>query len=140
MALSKLRSLKPGEIPAVLVSAAFLIAAEIQIRLSSSEKILKSLQTFSPARSSFLILPFRKMRTTRVVSLVEAVDRNLGWKPSCVRRTLALARISSAMGWAAELKIGAQRQDGNLRAHSWLELDGMRLEMDDEAAGYLVLS
>ena len=138
MALSKLRSLKAAEIPAVLASSFFLIAAEIQIRFSSSEKILKDLQT-SKTPSSFL-KSFCPLRTTRVVSLVEAVDRNLGWKPSCLRRTLALARLSRALGWSPEIKIGVDRRDGNFRAHSWLEVDGLRLEMDDEAAGYSVLS
>ena len=136
------------EIFTLFAAAFYLIAAEIQIRFSKSETLLKKLHQRVPGPflnskkgpGTFCISRLRKLPTTRIVSLVEAVDRRLGWKPSCLRRTIALAQLGRGLGWTTEFKIGARREEGNLRAHSWLELDGMRLEMDDEAAGYSVLS
>ena len=140
MAWSKLRKVKPGEITAVFISGCFLLSAEFRIRLLSSEKIIQNLKSGRAATIAFFVRPFRSLRKTRIVSLVEAVDRNLGWKPSCLRRTLALAAILSSLGETPEFKVGVQPEGGRLRAHTWLELDGMRMEMDDEASAYTVLT
>ncbi len=132
---------KAGEIFPIFISVLFLTAAEIEIRFSSSDKIIRRLQN-SPARSKpvFYLQPLQKLKRTRLISLLEAADRRLGWKTSCLRRTFALACLSRQMALTPSFKIGVAKQNETLRAHSWLELDGLQLEMDDEAAGYLVLS
>ena len=134
MKLSKL------EIFTLFVSSFYLATAEVRIRFSKSGTLLKQLQNL-PANPTplFFLGPLHELRRTRIVSLLEAVDRNLGWKPSCLRRTLALAWLSCALGFTPKFKIGVQRWERNLRAHSWLEVDGVRLEMDSEASEYTVL-
>lgn len=132
---------KPGEIFALFISVIFLTAAEIEIRFSGSDKLIKKLRESIPRPTpEFYLQPLLKLKRTRLISLVEAADRNLGWKSSCLRRTIALAGLSRKLGLAPVFKIGVMKQNEILRAHSWLELDGIQLEMDDEAASYLVLS
>ena len=133
--------LKAEEVFALFVSVIFLVLAEIEIRFSPPDKIIKKLQNLKAVtKSVFFLSPLQKLKRTRLISLLEAADRNLGWKSSCLRRTVALAGLSCRLGLAPEFKVGVMRRNDSLRAHSWLEIDGIQLEMDDEAAGYSVLS
>lgn len=138
----RLFSYSPVEIFAVITAFFFLVSAELTIRLSRPGRLLKDLSNLSlrSGASHLLLSPLKKLRQSRLVSLLEAVDRNSGWNPSCLRRACALAKLSVALGAVPEFKIGVRLQDGNLKAHSWLELDGMRLEIDGEASAYSVLS
>lgn len=122
----------PLEIFAVFAAFLFLLAAEWRIRTSKSETLLSKLN--HPPHSfsgQFLWKPLQGLKKTRLVSLVEAVDKNLGWKPSCLRRTFALAGLLRNQGLSPTLKIGVHRTGEALEAHSWFELDGLRLEMQD---------
>ncbi len=134
----QLFSYSPPEIFAVITAVFFLISAESAICFSNH--LIENLQRVSLKKKRvFLLRPLLAVRRSRLISLVEAVDRNLWWRPSCLRRTLALARLSAALGLTPEFKIGVQRPEGSLRAHSWIEVDGIRLEMDDEASSYQAL-
>ena len=140
MRIKKVRNLfsySPSEIFAVFASLIFLIISECQIRMTPSQLLLQQLQNppwFSQGR--FFLNPLQKIRKTRLVSLVEALDKNLGWKPSCLRRTFALAGLFRSQGLFPTLKIGVHRHGNVLEAHSWFELDGLRLEMQDPGNAY----
>ncbi len=132
---------KKEELYPIVVSMISLIWADISIRLASSSAILKRLQSLTPAsKPSFFLSSLQNLKRTRLISLIEAVDRRLGWKPSCLRRTLALGSLFCQLGKAPTLRVGVVRQNNGLRAHSWLEIDGIQLEIDDESAAYSVLS
>ena len=135
-------SLNVVEIYTLFAAAYFLIRADFRMRMSSSRGVLKNLQNFSlrPHAWAFFLAPLEKLKKSRVVSLLEAVDKNFPWKPSCVRRTLALSKLSHRLGWQPELKIGVYREDKNLKAHTWLELDGNKLEMQDDGIPYTALT
>lgn len=129
------------ELYPIFISTLFLIRADLIIRFSESKRILKRLQNLTASRKvPFYLTALQGLKRTRLISLVEAVDRRLGWKPSCLRRTLALGNLFCQLGSAPKFMVGVTRQDNALRAHSWLEMDGTQLEIDDEAAAYSVLS
>jgi hypothetical protein len=128
--LFTLFSLSFSEIYTVFCAIISLCAAEFQIRLSPSEDLLKKLQSPVPARLSWFLQPLRKLRLTRIVSLVEAADRNCFGKAHCLRRTLTLSYLTSRLGFYPELKIGVCKDGDSLRAHSWLEIDSLKLEME----------
>lgn len=129
-----------SEIFLVVVSALLLAAAQIRMFFSSSPKILKALQTpGKPSPFLFFLKNFSSVKKTRLVSLVEACDANLGWKPSCLRRTLTLSAILRAMGFHPELKIGVNVNSGSFSAHSWFEMDGIRLEIKNDGIPFTQL-
>ncbi len=132
--------IKPGEIIPVFISFLYLIAAQCRMAFSSSEKILNSLRMPALPSKSFFLFPLKGMRATRVTSLVEAIDRRLGWKPSCLRRALALSSLLRGLGLSPEFKIGANAQNEIFKAHCWLELGGQKLEMRAPDDSYTVLS
>ncbi len=54
--------------------------------------------------------------------LVDVADRYAPGKSSCLRKAAALAWLLRRRGVATRLRIGVDREEGNLVAHSWLEL------------------
>ena len=129
------------EIYAVLVITLVLLASDLKIRLSTAAQLLKEFRPHpvKPVAANRVFRPLLNLKKTRVASFVEAIDKNLGWKPSCLRRTLALASIFQKMGFAPAIKIGVHRDEEILKAHSWIEIDGMRLEMQDDGIAYTPL-
>lgn len=130
----------PSEIFLVLVSSALLIGAQLQMFFSSSPELFKKLQTpGKPSLFLFSLKKFSSFKKTRLVSLVEACDANLGWKPSCLRRSLVLSAMLKAMGFRPELKIGVHKNSSSFAAHSWFELDGVRLEIRNDGIPFTEL-
>jgi hypothetical protein len=52
--------------------------------------------------------------------------------PNCLERSLTLWWILLHEGVHGELHIGARKQDGQLEAHAWVELDGRILNDEEE--------
>lgn len=130
----------PSEIFLVLVSALLLAGAQIQIFVSSSPELFKALQNpGKPSPFLFFLKRFSSFKKNRLVSLVEACDANLGWKPSCLRRALVLSAMLRAMGFWPKLIIGVHKNAASFSAHSWFELDGIRLEIRDEGIPFTEL-
>jgi hypothetical protein len=59
--------------------------------------------------------------TARMVRI--AATRGL-WKASCLPRSLVLAYLLRRRRIDARVRIGVRRQNGNLEAHAWVEVDG----------------
>lgn len=127
------------ELFAVFISAFYLSAAQLRLWLVSSEKIVARLQTAAPVSESDFLLPLKSLKTSRLVSLVEAVDRNL-FKPSCLRRALALSSVCRRLGQNPDFRIGVRRDGDALLAHCWLELDGLKMEIQDPGFSYSMLA
>lgn len=133
-------SYPPSEIFLVLVSSVLLAGAQVKMLFSSSPELFEVLQT--PGKTSpflFFLKRFSSFKKTRLVSLVEACDANLGWKPSCLRRSLVLSATLRAMGFQPELKIGVHKNGASFSAHSWFELDGVRLEIRNDGVPFTEL-
>jgi len=59
----------------------------------------------------------------RTVQLVDVAARNLPWQPSCLPRSLVLWFLLRRRGVPAELRIGVQKFQHQLKAHAWVEVD-----------------
>ena len=62
------------------------------------------------------------IQRTRLI--VEIASRRHLYPMSCLRQSLVMQRLLGSQGLATDLRIGAQHQDGELRAHAWLEFQG----------------
>lgn len=65
------------------------------------------------------------------------VLRHRPFNGTCLRRALLAARVLRHRHHA--VRIGVQKVDGEVRAHAWLELDGVALDPDG-VAGFRVLA
>lgn len=64
-------------------------------------------------------------RYARVVSAVRAADRHLPGSRKCLARSLVAEALLRAYGHVPNHRIGVAKDDnGEIAAHSWLELDG----------------
>ena len=64
-----------------------------------------------------------------------AVDRgryNHLYPMTCLRRALTLQRLLAERGVSTELKIGARKDNGQLKAHAWLEYQGQIIGEPEE--------
>jgi hypothetical protein len=80
---------------------------------------------FSPPRH---IGPDRQMEVRkRIVSAMNAVERNGPWRPNCLERSLALWWLFQLNAVDGELHIGGRKSQGRFEAHAWVEWDGQVL-------------
>jgi hypothetical protein len=59
-----------------------------------------------------------------IVQTEEAAARHLFFKFNCLEQSLALWWLFRKRGIAAELRIGARKEEGRLEAHAWVEIGG----------------
>jgi hypothetical protein len=64
----------------------------------------------------------------RYQRLVNRASRNHLYPMTCLRQALALQMLLAQAGIAAELRIGARQEAGQIRAHAWVEVDGKAVE------------
>lgn len=72
----------------------------------------------------------------RIVSTVDFVDRSLLGERTCLMRSLTAEALLRLYGFTPDHRIGVTKEtDTEMKAHSWLELDGNVLigELDDLA-------
>lgn len=116
--------------------AILLIAADIRMKIQSSKQILASLRAQT--------VPSDKRRSARITlrqfeklsQLAETADRNLGWKPSCLRRSLVLLTFSKWFQSPLSFRLGVRKQSDKFEAHAWIEMDGIALENKSPEADY----
>ena len=59
---------------------------------------------------------------------------------SCLKRSLVLFRYLNMQGEAARFFIGVRKEDGELKGHSWIMLDGKPLFPEDDLNYKLIFS
>lgn len=120
-ALKKFRRLSVQERRTYLKASGLLLLAECSLQLWSFQTILKTLRkrcAGSRLTSRDLSRPEELASLTR---LVELADRHGLFRPSCLRQALVAAWLLSGRGIAPSLLIGVAKEDGQLRAHAWVE-------------------
>ena len=60
----------------------------------------------------------------RAARAVRSVELNGMSRPNCLERSLTLWWLLRRDGIDGELHIGARKEDGQLKAHAWVELRG----------------
>lgn len=56
----------------------------------------------------------------------------MGWKPTCLRRSMVFARVLRLEGYDAAVVLGARKGEGGMEGHSWVELEGKIIGMPGE--------
>ncbi len=56
----------------------------------------------------------------------------LGWKATCLRRSMFFARVLRLEGYDAAVVLGARKGGEGMEGHSWVELDGEVIGMPGE--------
>jgi hypothetical protein len=126
--LHKLRSasrLSPTDWLFLIQSWLWLLILDIGLRT----RPFPDLQTFA-ARLGKRPVPSPEQTESMIRALKAAVDLaryNHLYPMTCLRRALALQKLLSEHGIAAELKIGVRKEAGQLSAHAWLEYQGKPL-------------
>ena len=112
-------------------AAAFVVIAEIALRVVGLAPLLKTLRT---GRSANL-----DPRTARRIG--QAVDRaGDSVRATCLRRAIAAAWMLRARGARPTLHYGVAKGDGTTIAHAWLELDGTSIVGAAQAARFTLLA
>ncbi len=76
-------------------------------------------------------------RAQRLERLLRLAGRLHPRPPTCLARSLALQRMLKRRGVPAQIKIGARKEQGKLRAHAWVETHRQPIgEAADVAARY----
>lgn len=112
--LRTIAALSPSEFFKTVFLSFLVLAAQFKILFSSNEQLIESLR--APA--------FEKPSQASLrgwTRLLEAADRNLPPKPSCLRRAAVLLWLARFMKIPCELKIGVRRENGKMEAHAWVE-------------------
>lgn len=77
--------------------------------------------------------------SARVVARLEsAAARNLFFRPNCLERSLVLWWLLKRRGVAAELRIGARKDEEKFEAHAWVECGGTVIDEPDETRLHFV--
>lgn len=63
----------------------------------------------------------------KLVSAMNAVERNGPWRPNCLERSLALWWLLQLKGVDGELLVGGRMNLGRFEAHAWVEWEGQVL-------------
>jgi hypothetical protein len=140
-----------------------IVASKVRRFLSLSPKrrslLLKTLGLLSLVRASLSLLPFRMVRAavTRagqpssrhaqqppefVEDVVWAIDTASRRVPgaSCLTQALATELLLRRHGFPAVLRIGvAEKQDGKVAAHAWIESDGRVLVGGNESPAHFTI-
>jgi hypothetical protein len=62
-----------------------------------------------------------------VAHMEQAVARRLFFKTNCLEQSLALWWLLRRRGIAAEIRIGARKNEGRFEAHAWVDFGGLVL-------------
>ncbi len=135
--LTRIRQLSPSDFFKLSLASLLLFFASVRILFSSQENMIRDLQPRENAAPS--LNPGSIAHLRNWIQFLEMADRNLGWKPSCIRRALVISRLSRAFKIPFQFKIGVRRDGNVFEAHTWLEAEGMTLELQPSQAIFLPL-
>lgn len=71
-------------------------------------------------------------RVVRAAGLWTAFLGCLGWRSTCLRRSMVFARVLRLEGYGASVVLGARKGEESMEGHSWVELDGEVIGMPGE--------
>jgi Transglutaminase-like superfamily len=120
----------PGARVVALEAAVVLVATWVGLRLAGFRRSKDLLVRLAPATPAERIGNLDAARA--IACLHESVARGLFLKTNCLEQSLALCWLLRRRGIAAELCVGARKQDGKFEAHAWVETQGAVVCESDE--------
>ena len=126
------RRLNPGDRSVAIETATALAATRIGLRLAGLRRCKAVLMRLMPRE----VLPSSKLTeitvAQKIARIQETVSRHLIWHASCLEQSLVLWWQLNRRGIAAELRIGARKEEGRFEAHAWVELGNVVLNDSDK--------
>jgi hypothetical protein len=113
----------------VLEAAAALAATWVGLRLAGFRRWKASLAWLAPGATApaGAMEPALVDSAREIARLEQAAARHLFFRANCLEQSLTLWWLLQRRGIAAELRIGARKEDGRFEAHAWVEFDGAAL-------------
>jgi Transglutaminase-like superfamily len=108
-------------------AAALLVATWAGIRMIGFRRWKSVLASVIPRKGDRekALEPTPRYSAPDVAHLAQSAARHLFFQPNCLEQSLALWWLLQRRGIAAELRIGARKEDGRFEAHAWVEIGGV---------------
>ena len=135
-ALSRFQRLGPERRLLLVEAAATLVAVSAALRLLPFSKTIRlGAGTVANNRAARCV-------PGDVVWAIEAAARRLPWRAVCIDKGIAAQRMLRRRGMDATLHygIGTHADEGDLKAHVWVTLDGIAVIGGAEAADFAEVS
>lgn len=114
--------------------AFLLLQARIAMALARKRE-----EGFSGIKMVHGIVPERPILSKKTVASCAgawmAVLSRLGWRAGCLRRSMVMAEVLRREGHDARVMLGAARDGGRMKGHSWVEVGG--LDIGGGSGGHL---
>ena len=101
-----------------------LVAAQLCLRLLPLNRLLQGIRRLGRAPRGG---PAAQESRAELFAWAEGFFRRLPFPPACLPKALAAMAVLARRGIPAELKFGASKDGGCLKAHAWLEFEGKPL-------------
>ena len=119
--LERYRSFVRDDLRLVLGAYAALLTTDVELRVLGYKRLLERIER-GPATDT--VSPRRLRRARRFAGWLEQASHRHAVRARCLHRSLALHAWLRRKGLPSELKIGVRKENGELRAHAWVELAG----------------
>lgn len=116
----------------VLEAATGLIATWVGLRLTGFPRWKRMLQWVAPCKTAATSENNSQSTVADVLRMAGAAARNLFFSTNCLEQSLVLWWLLRRRGIAADLRIGARKDDQRFEAHAWVEFRGMALNSGGE--------
>jgi hypothetical protein len=106
-----------------------LAASRLGLRLAGFRRWKALLDRRAQSRGALAqVSEQNQMEHAREIARVQqSVARHLFFHPNCLEQSVTLLWLLRKRGIAAELRIGARKQEGLFKAHAWVERSGVVL-------------
>jgi hypothetical protein len=122
MRLNTLRQLKRGDYALLLIAVPLVMVVRLILWLFPSHRILRALSRVDSVTEA--PIP-RRARATSIVWAIESASRRIP-RATCLTQAIAGKLLLRWFGYEAKLCLGvAPTAGGGLRAHAWLEREGL---------------
>jgi len=119
----RFRRLSPAERRVAIEAAFLLIRVPITLRLRGYAALRDRIERAAGTRPA-------GAGAARIAQLLQGVARRLPYQTTCLEQSVALHWMLRRRGIAAELCIGARKQEDAFEAHAWVECAGDVLNDD----------
>lgn len=113
-----------------------LLAADLALRALSYPRVER---LFAPAPGKKADDEEEEVVVARLAWATAAAGRRHLYPMRCLPRALCLRWLLGRRGFAAELRIGVAREEGELLAHAWVEREGRPVGEDGVAERFAAL-
>lgn len=124
----------------VIESGAALTVTYVGLRVAGFRRWKAALARLVPGPAGSTIATDRDELgfAQEIARLEQAAARHLFVRTNCLERSLVLSWLLKRYGVAAELKVGARKEEGRFEAHAWVEACGAVLNDPNETHRHFV--